>query len=111
MNSRAALLQKFSHRRILAQRLEQFDMRFANRQHCHLDTLLGNLAREIYLQPHRVPPKREGFVELARGNTNVIDFHIVGAGLVPARSVDGVESGRDEPCPYHHSPISSSTAE
>src|SRR6266550_4231547 len=58
MNARAALLQKFSYRRIFAEGLKQLDVCFADCQHRHANALLSYLVRRIHRQTQGVPPNR-----------------------------------------------------
>ena len=75
MNAGPAFLQKLTYRRSLAERLEEFDMRLTHGQHRDTNTLFQYVLGKLDLQPERVTPKGERFVEFVRRNTNVIDVH------------------------------------
>ena len=62
MNSAAAFFQKFRNRRIFRCRLQQFDTRFANRQHRHAHFLIFDNFRMDIFQSERVFPKFQSFV-------------------------------------------------
>src|SRR5688572_30721524 len=50
-------------------------MRLTHGQHCYTDTLFHHFLGMLHLQPQRITPNCERFVEAVNGDSNVVDFH------------------------------------
>src|ERR1700682_903848 len=75
MNAGSTFFQKSCHRRIIAERLQQFYARLANWQHRDAHTLFRNFLGGLYHQPQRINPEREGLAYLPGSNSNMVNLH------------------------------------
>jgi hypothetical protein len=75
MNPCAALFQELCNRRIVPCRLQQFDARFADRQHRHPHALFAHFFYIGDFESQRIAPKAERFVQLSGRNPNVFKLH------------------------------------
>src|SRR5882672_8330311 len=75
MNSRPTLFKEPGNRRVFGSCLEQFDARFANRQHGDPNLLFRNLLRLSHVEPQGVAIKRHHVFDSSRCNPDVVDLH------------------------------------
>ncbi len=100
MNSRAAFVEKFRDGRVRRNRFKQLDAGFAQRQLRDAYLLLRDLFSCGEIHTERFTPPLRRLINAMCRDADVIDLHLVGAGLVPARNLTKFARGRDKPGPY-----------
>jgi hypothetical protein len=74
VHSRSALREKLSHRRVRAQRLEQFDVSIADCEHAHSNALFRDFFGRIDFQAKCISPDRQTLFDALCGDSDVINF-------------------------------------
>ncbi len=99
MNSRAAFVEKFRDGRVRRNRFKQLDAGFAQRQLRDAYLLLRDLFSLAEIHAESFTPPLRCVINAICRDADVIDLHLVGAGLVPARNFTKFARGQGQALP------------